>query len=96
MKNLLVTYIRGKNGQMRGCIVCTGKTTNYSLSNPYAFKIGTSFCNLKQDKFDKEIALQLAIERAENPQECDIPTDMVVRTCCHWEIMLQRARRYFK
>jgi len=92
----LVRYMKDNKGRTRGCIVCTGKDPKYGKGNMYAYKIGISFCNPK-DNFDKKTALNIAIGRAKNSSiNANVPKNMAAILHDEWDRMLVRARKYYK
>jgi len=77
--------MKDNKGRTRGCIVCTGKDPKYGKGNMYAYKIGISFCNPK-DNFDKKTALNIAIGRAKNSSiNANVPKNMAAILHDEWD-----------
>ena len=77
---MLVQYIKNKRGQKIGTVVALSK-----------YAIGWSKCNIKLDKFDKNIGIDIAKVRAKESNI--LPPKVLIPTLNH---MKNRAERYFK
>jgi hypothetical protein len=80
---MLVRFIRNKNGQRVGAVV--------AICEDGVVKTGWSKCNTKLDKFDREMALKIAVGRANNIGKKT--HSAIVKPV---EQMRDRALRYFK
>ena len=80
---MIFEYIRDKKNRKIGVLVALD-----------GGQIGWSKCNIKRDKFDKELGLRIATGRAEYGSfRADMPTDIRIVVEKHF---YDRSMRYFK
>jgi hypothetical protein len=76
---MIFEYVRNKKRQRIGVVVALDKTS-----------IGWSACNIKKDRFDKELGLKIAMGRAEHSVS-PIPPHILPT----FNYMVDRAYRYY-
>lgn len=104
LKNSIHEYVVNRKGERVGCILGIGdETGNFALS--------WSLCNIRLDEFNKNLAIKIAKNRAEQMLENDSPStwnesgrniyvhledSIPVSIKKHYSEMLSRCLRYFK
>jgi hypothetical protein len=80
--NQIVSFTRHpRSNQLNGCIVAAGKN-----------QVGWSLCHLSLDKFDKERAYQIALNRAVTGSVVPVPHSQREA----YNKVVERATRYFR
>lgn len=77
---MLIEYVRNKNRHPIGVVVAVGKN-----------KIGWSKCN-KQDKWDRNLGIQIAKNRAEKGYRTSVPHEVKPKI----DHMKKRAHKYYR
>jgi hypothetical protein len=88
-QNIIEYHRKGQNKRRVGAVVVFRDPTDGQV------KFGWSLCNIKQDKFDKNIALAKAVERSvplTREGKVEVPSSMLDRITN----VLNRAVRFFK
>lgn len=91
----LVQYVRTKKGQPKGTMVAYRGDDN-------KIYVGYSLCNSKVDKFDRQIGMRKAVERALTQDKYDDVTlknfvDKIPQSVVKpLDAFLERAERFFK
>lgn len=82
MSMYIHSYVRNRKNELVGCVAAIAHNT-----------VGWSLCNTAAgDIFDKQMALEIAIGRAMNGFNTDIPHTVVKE----YEKMIDRSKKYFK
>jgi hypothetical protein len=85
MADKLVKYVRSESGQAVGAVV--------AVCQDGEIRTGWSKCNMKMDRFDKDMAIKIATGRAVAGRNKVRPHSAVVNDL---PLIAQRAQKYFK
>ena len=92
-KNTIIQYIRNRHGKPIGVLMGVRRDT-LSRKESSEYSIGWSLCN-KKDKFDKEVALDMAWNRAWKRSSLD-QRALPEKVNDQIQPFIKRCRKYFK
>jgi hypothetical protein len=90
MNDMIVKYVKNRQGHPVGCVIAKRVDAN---DNVY---ITGSLCRRGKDKFDKDQAVELALDRVNIMATYKRPCPVAISLKMEIDIMCDRAKRYFK